>query len=245
MRIILPIITILILFACEKSEDRSCFKAVGGETSKEIPLGGFNQLYLGPHLKYVLIQSNEEKVVLYGGENLLNFIETTVEGGKLSIRNKNQCNFLRSYDKVVTVQIYLKDVINVLFEGTHELYCHNTLNLGDLTFVIRDGAGAVDLDLNAQSLHTIVTHGWGNFTLRGQVGYLKLEINSNGFGSTYNMNVSDSLHVISNSSELVKVNADNCSFRAQTISSGDIWYIGVPSFLEFYGYGSGNLIDKN
>jgi len=245
MRIILPIITIMLFLGCEKSEDRSCFKAVGGETNKEIPLGSFNQLYLGPHLKYVLIQSDEEKVVLYGGKNLLNFIETTVEDGKLSIRNKNQCNFLRSYDKMVTVHVYLKDVINVLFEGTHELSCFNTLNLGNLTFVIRDGAGAVDLDLNAQSLHLVVTHGWGNFMLRGQVEYLDLQINSNGFGSTYNMNVLDSLHVKSNTSELVKVNANNCSFRAQTLSSGDIWYVGVPSFLEFYGYGSGNLIDKN
>ena len=245
MRIILAIIVLLILFACEKSEDRSCFKAVGGETHKEIPLASFNQLYLGPHLKYVLIQSDEEKVVLYGGKNLLNFIETSVEGAKLSIRNKNQCNFLRSYDKVVTVQIFLKDIVNVLFEGTHELYCHNTLNLGDLTFVIRDGAGEVDLDLNAQSLNTIVTHGWGNFNLRGQVSYLNLKINSNGFGSTYDMKVIDSLHVISKSSELIKVNADNCSFKAQTHSSGDIWYIGSPNFLEFHNYGSGNLIDNN
>ena len=245
MRTILPLLTLLILFGCEKSEDRSCFKAVGGETNKEIPLDAFDKLYLGPHLKYVLIQSDEEKVVLYGGKNLLNFIETTVEDGKLSIRNKNQCNFLRSYDKVVTVHVYLKDIMNVLFEGTHELSCNNTLNVADLTFVIRDGAGAVELDLNASSLHTIVTHGWGNFTMRGQVGYMKLEINSNGFGSTYAMNVLDSLHVISNTSELVKVNANNCSFKAQTHSTGDIWYIGNPSLLEFYGYGSGNLIDKN
>lgn len=245
MKYLFPIL-ILLLLSCKKTEDRNCFKTVGGLTTKEIALEDFDKLYMGPHLKYVLIQDTVSKVVLVGGKNLLNFIEVRVDEDKrLNIRNINKCNFLRDYDKVVTVEIHVKKIVNILFEGTHEVLCPLTLNSDYLALVIRDGAGKVNLSVNAYELYADVTYGWGNFEFTGNVNYLNLQMDGNGFGTTYGLNVNDSLDVISNTSETLKVNANGCKFRPQILSNGDIWYIGAPSSLTLNTYGTGELVDKN
>lgn len=245
MKYLIPLIIVLIA-ACKKPEDRSCFKSVGDETSKEIALQSFDKLYMGPHMRYVIVQDTVEKVVLLGGKNLLNLIETSIdEEQRLNIRNHNECNFLRDYDKVVTVEIHVKKISNILFEGTHEVLCPKTLISDYFTLVIRDGAGEVNLDLNAYELWVNVTYGWGNFKLSGNVNYLNLNIGGNGFGSAYDMNVNDSLHVISKTTERLQVDMNANRFKGQIESSGDIWYIGTPVSLIFNNYGTGNLVDKN
>lgn len=245
MKYLLPIV-LLVLLSCKKTEDRNCFKTVGELTTREIALEDFDKLYLGPHLKYVLVQDTVNKVVLTGGKNLLNFIEASIDEEKrLNLRNINKCNFLRDYDKVVTAEIHVKKIVNILFEGTHELLCPLTLNTDYMAVVIRDGAGKVNLLINAYELYANVTYGWGNFELTGTVNYLNLQINGNGFGTTYDLHVNDSLDIVSNTSETLKVNADGCKFRPQILSNGSIWYIGVPASVTLNTYGTGELVDKN
>ena len=179
------------------------------------------------------------------GENLIKHVTSELIDGVLEIRNTNKCNFLRSYKKQIDVELHIKNLKRIQYEGTKPLYCSNTLQQSELRLVIRDGAGKVNLNFQGARLHTVVTNGWGNFDLNGSVDYLKLEIGGSGFGSTYDMQVNDSLHVISNSSENVQVNADGILFRCETNSRGNIWYKGYPTFLEFNRYGDGDLLDKN
>lgn len=236
---------VLVLFACKKSEDRRCIKGAGEVVTIERELTPFFALDLGPHIQYVLVQDTVEKVVLTGGENLLNFITTEVDGGVLNLRNTNRCNFLRSYKKVVVAEIHLKEISNVLFQGTKELRCENQLNAQSLTFVMKNGAGQCNLDVNSDILFLAAIQGFGNFTCKGSTNYLRVDMRDNGFGDAYELEVSDSLNVVSYSSEILKVNANGAQFRAEVGSNGDIWYKGSPTFLEYNQYGTGDLLDKN
>lgn len=233
------------LIACKKAEDRKCLKGAGEDSTKEITLPSFNQLELGPHLKYVLVQDSTDKLVLNGGVNLLNHVNADVTDKLLTISNGNKCNFLRNYSKEIEVEIHFTDLINIHFEGTKEFKCSSKLNLNDLSFTIRDGAGKVNLDLNANSLSLVITHGWGNFDIDGDVNFLKLNVNSNGFGNTEGLTVTDSVYVISKSSEDVFVNTNNTLFRAEIGSNGNIYYKGAPVSLDLNKYGTGELIDNN
>jgi hypothetical protein len=235
----------LILPACKKAEDRKCFKSAGEEVTTEVSLPSFNQLFLGPHINFTLVQDTTEYMRIKAGENLIKHVTSELIDGVLEIRNTNKCNFLRSYKKQIDVELHIKNLTRIQYEGTKPLYCSNTLQQPELRLVIRDGAGKVNLNFQGARLHTVVTNGWGNFDLNGSVDYLKLEIGGSGFGSTYDMQVNDSLHVISNSSENVKVNADGILFRCETNSRGNIWYKGYPTFLDFNRYGDGDLLDKN
>jgi hypothetical protein len=235
----------LVLFSCKKAEDRKCWKGVGEEITQERMVDSYDHLFLGPHIEYVLVQDTVEKVILTGGENLLNFISTDVAEGELRITNDNKCNFLRTYKKSVKAEIHLKDLQKIHFEGTKTLTCKNQLNIPYLTVFVRDGAGELNLNVNSISLYTVITHGWGNIKLSGQTSFARMEIKSNGSSDAYSLNVLDSMYVISNTVETVKVNANNILLRSETASAGDIWYIGSPSETEHNQYGTGELIDKN
>jgi hypothetical protein len=202
-------------------------------------------MVLKEHLKYVLVQDTVEKVVLTGGENLLNFIEVDVVDGVLTMSNSNRCNFLRSYKKKVTAEIHFKSLINMEFIGTEELTNKGTLELGWFTLLIRDGAGPLKLNMNAEAVFATISHGWGDFTFNGVVNHANLNVRSNGFCDTYGLKVIDSLTVISNTQGSVKVNADNTIFRAETDADGNIYFKGNPLSTSFNQYGNGELIDAN
>lgn len=232
--------------SCKKAEFRSCVKSAGEEREREVLLEPYTTMFLREKVKYVLVQDTVEKVILKGGKNLLNFIECKVTDGQLEISNLNQCAFLRSYKHKVTAEIHFKDLINIRFEGTEPMTNVGTLNVGWLTFLIRDGAGPVNLKLNAEAIFAGISHGWGDFTFSGEVGYMNLNIRSNGYCDTYGMKVRDSLTVISNTPGLVKVNADQVPLVAELSGSGDIWYkgntLGAPIV---YQYSTGKLIKKD
>ena len=56
MKRIFYLIILVFLFAnCKKAEDRKCFKSTGDDSSKEINLPSFGKMFLGPHIKYILV----------------------------------------------------------------------------------------------------------------------------------------------------------------------------------------------
>lgn len=239
-------VIITALGACKKPEDRRCLKTIGEDSTKEIEVDSFDRVYLKEHIHYVLVQDTVEKVVVKGGKNLLNFINVQVVDGRLEIMNENKCSFLRSYDREVEVEIHFKELINIHYEGTETLTNKGTLELGWLVVLIRDGAGPVNLNFNADAVFTTISHGWGDFTYSGSVGYANLIVKSNGYCDTYGLNVQDSLTVVSYTPGTVKVNANNALMKAEIGGSGDIWYKGVPVGEPVLNrYGSGELINKN
>ncbi len=236
---------ILMLISCSKVEDRACVKSVGEETTLEILTPQIDRLFLHEHLEYVLVQDTVEKVVLIGGKNLLNFVIVDVSDGLLDISNTNKCNFLRSYKKKIRVEIHFIELINIHFEGTESLTNKDTLQFNWMTFLIRDGAGPVALNFNADVIYATVSHGWGDFTFNGTVNYANLNVRSNGFCDTYGLKVKDSLTVISNTQGYVKVNANKVKFKSQIDLDGDIYYKGIPTLIKFNQFGKGVLIDAN
>jgi hypothetical protein len=236
---------LLCLVSCNKAEDRSCFKSAGEESELTISLEPFDQLYLKEHLEYVLIQDSIEKIVIKGGKNLLNFVDATVTDKLLEISNGNKCNFLRSYKKKVKVEIHFKTLSNIHFEGTEPLTNIGTLQFQWVTMLVRDGAGSVKLNFNAEALVAVISHGWGDFTFTGEVNNANLTVRSNGFCDVYGLKVQDTLIAISKTQGTMKVNADNCIFKAQIDAGGDILYKGIPSFKSLNQYGTGELIDAN
>lgn len=233
------------LVACNKAEDRSCVKTAGDESSLTIELDPFDQLFLKEHLEYVLVQDSTEKIVISGGKNLLNFVEATITDGLLQISNENKCNFLRSYKKKVKVEIHFKSLSNIHFEGTEPLTNIGTLQLQWFTMLIRDGAGSVKLNFNAESLIAVVSHGWGDFTFNGEVNNAYITVRSNGFCDVYGLKIQDTLVAISKTQGYMKVNADNCYFKAEIDEAGDILYKGIPTYKSLNQYGTGELIDEN
>lgn len=245
MRYISLLLLIVSLAACKKSEDRRCWKGAGDLITVEKPLESFNRLFIGPNIRVVLIQDSLDIMKVTAGENLVNFITNEVIEGQLRVENTNKCNFLRSYKHQVEVEIHFTSLSQLYFEGTKEISTTVPISSNDFNIIIRDGAGAVNLALACNKVNVTVTNGWGNFNLRGSTNKLHLDIRNNGFGNTRQLNVANELSVVTSSAGRLEVNAATTVFNAQISSSGDIWYTGIPTFLNFVNYGSGSLVDKN
>ncbi len=245
MRIYLFILIYLVFVSCEKATERLCVKGVGSEESIERELGEFNQLYLGPRLRFDLVQDTVNKVVIRGGENIIGFVRTDIVDGKLFITNENRCNFLRSFKKKIIVELHLKKIQNIEFDATEPAYCLNSISTDYLSVTINESAGRFYLDLTAEVLYTVVNRSWGNFEVVGNVNYYKAHLRGNAFGNTMGLSVSDSIHVITRSGGDLDINADGVLLRSQIYSVGNIGYIGSPTIIDHSSLGEGQLLNKN
>ncbi|GEM_PF-145501 len=236
----------LIAFSsCKKAEDRSCFKSTGKQISKEIKVNSFYKIKVYEHLDFVLVQDSLDKIIINGGENLLNYIDVVVENKTLSIRNKNKCAFLRTHAKKIKVEIHFTNLEVIDFYGSEMLTNIDTLNLPNLNLTLLDCSGSVNLCLISNLLLANVANGYGDFTLKGNVNYADIQVKGNGFCDTYGLEVKDSMSVISNTVVDLKVNVDQIDLKAETKNKGNINYIGIPFIEVFNKYGDGKLIDKN
>ena len=237
------IIGLFIVFvSCKKAENRSCFKFVGNEKTKEVDINEFYKLKLYEHIKFELVQDTVNKVVLVGGENLINVININVSDNTLTITNDNKCNFLRNYDKVVKAEIHFKVLKELDYYGTETLTNRNVLNLPWFSISMIKNASTIDLKLNSNMLFASSSGGYGDFVLSGSTNYASLSASSNGYCNVNKLIVKDSLNVVSNTMGQMKINADKVLLRAELKLRGNIYCIGIPSSSFIKEINSGKLI---
>jgi hypothetical protein len=243
--IILFVLTSFILGSCKKAENRSCFKSIGKNTEKTIELPSFDKLFLKEHIEYLLVQDSTDKLVIKGGENLVNFINWSIDDdGVLYIENKNKCNFLRKLDQIITCEIHFTSLSNVQFEGTEPMKNIDTLNVPYFVMMIRDGAGSVNLTLKSLIINTDISHGWGDYTLSGTTDYARISARSNGYCDVQNLKIKDSVFVSSETVGKIILNANGIPLNGEIKSFGDIWYYGNPTSISVKEISTGKLIKK-
>jgi len=250
MRIIFIIVILFIglgTTTCKKSENRSCWKSVGKQTTIEIPLSPFKKLHVNPDIDVVLVPDTEHKIVIRGGENLLSKVTYDIdENGFLQLINNNKCNFLRSYKKQkITAEIHFIDLNEVFFEGSYDLNTRNVITTNDFVLTIRDGAGTVNLNVDCDFMQVYQEHGYGDFVLNGSADSVLLRIKSNGYGDATNFKVGSTMIVVSTSAASSYVNVNETeNFYVEIDGNGDVFYTGTPNNIHYTQYGKGRLLRK-
>lgn len=240
------LVLIIALSSCKKASERSCFKSKGEDGTLELLVDQkIDSLKLYDDLYYTLVQSAESKVVLSGGENLLPHVEIVADNGNLFIRNKNKCNFLRSFKNKIHAFVYVDTIRAIHYEGSSELKSQDTLRSDELRLTITDGAGDVDLTLKNSYTSAVVTHGFGNFTLRGKTYSTFLNCNTNSYCDTRELISANWLIVNSNTVSNMLINANTNNLQAVIRQKGDIKYVGIPGTKTLERTGKGELIDLN
>lgn len=205
-------------------------------------LTSFDSLRLYDNLKYVLIQDSIFKVKVEGGENVIQHVKIENENNTLTVKNENKCNFLRSFDEKMTVYIHCLDVNFIHFEGSDQMKSQDTLFSSELRLLIRDGAGEVDLTVNNGFMSAVVTHGWGNFILRGKTLDAFLNCNTNSYCDTRELEVVNTLNVNSNTQGDMIVNANVDDFHCVLHQKGNVYYEGNPLTTSFEYFGEGEVL---
>ena len=239
---------IAILFgSCKKPSDRSCYKMTGDNINKIIPLGSFTKIDLGPYIQYELIQDTINFIEISAGEDIINFISSDIEEGKLVIENNNKCRFLRYKKEKVTAKIHFTTLNSIFYHGSEPLISKDTLDFSATTLTLdaNETSGSINLKLKAKTIYLNNSYGTPDIELAGTCDFFTIDISANGTFSANNLFVKDSIYLRSASSLYSELQSTNCKLKAELSGIGDVGYFGIPSGILTNYYNSGRLIDKN
>ncbi len=244
LRISLLYFILFVLFACKKSEDRTCFKTSGERVTKVYLVGNYTLLKLHPYISYTLVPDSINYVEVSCGENLINFIKLDCQDSLLTVSNENKCDFLRDLARNIEVKIHIRKLTNLYFDGTEKVVCSDTLTTDYLTVLLKDGAGTVDLLVNTISIDAQLVNGSGDYVLSGKSEHTKLLLSGNGFCDATNLVTKDSLRFNTTSFGDLKINASDVYVLGDIFNTGNVYYYGIPSLTKIMEWSSGRFIQK-
>lgn len=252
------IIIALTFFAAFSSCKKSPL-SIGKTVTQTRQLDHFDTLVIRDDINVILVKSDENRVEITTGENLIDNIETKISDSTLVISNESTMNFIRTYDYKIDVTLYFKDICRVTHSSSGYLKTSNQFNddttytphQGDTLLIhplyelIIDGScGDIDMEFNdCDRLYVDYKNGTSNVVIHGNDNH-NLEIYSKSFGivdaSDYRC---DYVKIRSRSSNDCWVNASKY-LQSRIDKNGDIYYKGDPEkIVETYGQNAnGRLI---
>ena len=231
---------VFLMPACKKSSVLDCFNSTGKIEKTERQVSYFHSILLKDNINLHLVPSNQNKLVLEAGSNLMPKIITEVnEDSVLVIKNDNSCNWVRSYDKPINIYLELTELRNIEYRSIGNITNSDTLRMDSLNIDIWEGAGKIQLVLKTHQCKASLHYGTADIVLSGESDlsfYFQL-----GAGKI------DARDLESPYVYLRNWSSNNMYVRSHTYMSaeikglGNVYYYGNPD-IESYLPGEGKLI---
>ena len=221
-----------------------CFKSTGPEIREDRQITSFSEIRLENKIDLVITQDTIERLAVVCGENLINKIETTVSSGLLTIQNHNTFNFVRSYDRHITVYVSVKHLKALDFRSAGNVSTSNMLSDSALTIESFDGSGLIDLSLQEKVIHTNLHTGPATIRLKGSSPLLYIYSGGNGEVDTKNIPCPQ-IYLTNRGTGNFYISTDSSptsNIQAELTSTGDVYCSGRPSALAKSETGSGKFI---
>jgi len=232
-------VTLLVLaIAClTVTNAQKRIKGNGNVVTIERTTADYDALRVGGFYEVKLVEGNEGKITIEGEENLMEYIETEVIGGVLTIKSRDNMNLSPSRGKDVYVTIPVEKIDAIRLSGAGKLSGTQTLDANNFK-VHTSGSRKVELNLNTKSL-TVITSGSSDVSLSGNAENIDVTSSGSSNVNAFDLNV-DKVDVRSSGSSDVKV-AVNETLNARVSGSGDVRYRGNPDKISNKISGSGEV----
>lgn len=237
------IFTFLILLvglnSCKKGDPTDCFKSTGDDITQERPATAFDKIVLNDNVNLVLTQGEDYSISVTGGKNVLKKVRTDIDDRVLKIENRNSCNWMRNFNREITVYANFETIQEIEYRGSGDISCTNTIVQDSLMLQVWEGAGKVEMDVDMTRNYIYFHIGTADIYYRGNA-HLSY-VTGSSFGPIYAQNLKSNFTYIANHG------SNNCYVQADlnieaTISSlGSIYYWGDAEPL-LNKTGSGSLI---
>ncbi|HOP14545.1 head GIN domain-containing protein [Lentimicrobium sp.] len=226
--------------ACNREQLDDCYTRTGPMVTEERPSGYFERIELYDNVNLVLIEGNQPTLKIEAGQKLLDAIKTEITDSTLLIRNTLKCNWVRSYDREITVYATAPALHEIRYEGSGDVRTAGPVTLDSLQVSIWGGAGTFDLDLHAYQLNLALHYGTVDLHVKGKA--VLTTIFANSYGPFYcNDLISNIVYIRNSGTNNCHVHAEHI-LEAEITSVGNIYYTGNPYELKTNISGSGKLI---
>jgi hypothetical protein len=211
----------------------NCIKGSGVENTETRKFGDFSSIEIQGAYKVVLKQDSSMGIKITGDDNLIKYIKTGVNGGKLHIYSKK--NFCSK--GAITLNIGVGKLESLSADGAVELTGDGKLNVENLK-VSLSGANRVTLDLNAANF-SAEGSGANELFLTGQAAASKIIYTGSGKLHAFDFVVGDY--------SVSTTGASNCeinvlkTLKVSTMGAADIKYKGSPANIQNEKSGASKL----
>ena len=226
-------------YSCSKEKTFDCIKSTGDTKKEDRYFNNFSIIEVYDNINVILVQDLAGKITLEAGENLLPKISCEQNGDKITIRNKNTCNWVRSYKYPMNLYVGVNQVKSILQKGfgkisNQEYLKTDTLGLNCLEY------GEVDLTIESRFIGFIADD-HTTFRLNGKSNSIAGSCFKNASVNTEQLKVK--WVVIANHSLLdTKIYCDSF-LQAKIGGAGNIYCIANPLKVEYEQLsGSGQLL---
>lgn len=97
MKKLIYILSFVLIWSCESESGMDCFKSQGKSKTELILVDEFNKVNISEGIKLIIKQTDEQKVKLIYGENLIDNVSFEVIDNELFIKENSNCGILRNY----------------------------------------------------------------------------------------------------------------------------------------------------
>ena len=199
----------------------NCVHGSGNQASEDRKVGDFSRISVSGSYKVILKQDSSMSLKLTGDDNLLKYIKTVVEGGRLRIYSKRSlCN-----SGQMTINVGVRNLDEIKASGAVEVESDGKLHTQDFRIKL-SGVTKVTLDLNAANVNTNGS-GATELNLKGQA--TSHDIDLSGSGKVYALDfVVGSCEIQTSGVGHSEVNVLN-SLSVHSSGASEVKYRGNPS----------------
>lgn len=209
-----------------------------GYLMKEIrELPEFNSVSMTTSGTVYVTQGSNQLVTVTSDENVLEYITTFVQAGKLKIGLQRGISVTNLN---LTVTISMPEIQELATSSSGDIVGKNKIKANHLR-LFTSSSGDMQLDLEAGMLMTVISSS-GDMYLRGQVNQHDATLSSSGDLYAFNL-ISETTNITLSSSGDAEVYVTDL-LNANLSSSGNIYYRGQPSIHSSVS-SSGRLINAN
>lgn len=244
MKSYLIIITFLVMIlaiatGCSK-DDGICAGSTGKVIIESRPVSTFHFVEVWDNINLFLTQdTNATGLEIEAGENLIDGITTETERGRLIIRNRNTCNWLRSFKVPVNVYLRYRSLDTLITHAAGNISGMNTWTGNAIWITVEEGGGKIDLDINVAKSYITLKYGTFAVDLKGfsQVTF----ISDLGYGPLHAENLySKFTYIYTASPNDIFVTA-HVQITAEIRNVGNVYYHGDPQSVSTQLFGGGRL----
>lgn len=193
---------------------------------------------LGP-LDVKITNGHSNKIEVEADENLLPYIETKVENGKLIIQTTKNTN-IKSKSKMV-VYVSMDKIESLQLSGSGNIEGNGNLTGDDITKIMLSGSGNIHLNSGSFNEVNFAVSGSGNIEMKGGSAN-NVSASVSGSGNIFISDLeAENAEVKISGSGNAKINAGK-SLTAKISGSGNVFYKGSAKNISSKVAGSGKLI---
>ena len=207
------------------------------QEQKEIKLNTFNEVKFEGSAQWVLIPSDEEKVIIESNnKDMFNYIDVDQKKGVLIISTTDKNKDITKLFRSVTITVYFKSIESVSLSGTGAVNTKGKIVSKKLTATLR-GAGSMFIETKCSQFEGKM-YGTGELEASGTADECLVRVEGVGVFDGYEL-ISTDIDVTVSGIGGAKVNATS-NLTATINGVGSITYKGDPSNknLETNGIGS-------